>query len=120
MCVIFGLLEIVFGGNLVVDSASAIARDFGPSDALVGLTVVALGTSLPEIVTSLVADRKGENDVAMGNIIGSNIFNLGLLMGTATVIHPMTVARFIMVNRLYLCSVTLLVFFFVCCDKVIR
>lgn len=70
-----GMAAIVWGGNLVVDSAKAIALSFGLSQTLVGLTVVALGTSLPELVTSVVASRKGENGLALGNVIGSNIFN---------------------------------------------
>ena len=62
------------GGDLVVDSASDIAAAFGLSQTIIGLTILAVGTSLPELVTSLVATRKGENDLAMGNVIGSNIF----------------------------------------------
>ncbi|MEE0776359.1 MAG: calcium/sodium antiporter [Bacillota bacterium] len=115
--IVLGLLGVILGGNLVVDSATKIALNFGLSDSLVGLTVVALGTSLPELVTSLVAAKKGENDIAMGNIIGSNIFNIGLVLGTTTVIHPMNVARFVTVDDLYLCGVTLLLLFFVLRDK---
>lgn len=115
--VLFGLLGVIWGGNLVVDSATAIALQFGLSESLIGLTIVALGTSLPEFVTSLVAAKKGENDIAMGNIIGSNIFNLGLVLGTAAVIRPMDVERAVTVDGIFLCIVTLVLLFFILRDK---
>ena len=90
--IVFGLAAIVFGGDLVVDSASAMAKEFGMSELLIGLTIVAVGTSLPELVTSMVAAKKGEHDIAVGNAIGSSIFNVILILGTATVIKPTTVA----------------------------
>ena len=76
-----GLAGIILGSNFVVDNASEIAKVFGVSDKMIALTVVALGTSLPELVTSIQAARKGENDIAIGNIIGSNIFNIGIVIG---------------------------------------
>ena len=78
------------GGNLVVDSASNIALTFGWSQTFIGLTIVALGTSLPELVTSVVAARKGENDLAVGNVVGSNIFNILLILGVSSFITPIT------------------------------
>lgn len=89
--IVGGLAAIVWGGDLVVDSASDIARSFGMSQALVGLTVVALGTSLPELVTSVVASRKGENGLALGNVIGSNIFNILMVLATSAAVHPIQV-----------------------------
>ena len=89
-----GLAAIVWGGNLVVDSAKAIALSFGLSQTLVGLTVVALGTSLPELVTSVVASRKGENGLALGNVIGSNIFNILMVLATSAAVHPIAVTGF--------------------------
>lgn len=86
-----GLAAIVTGGNLVVDSASAIASSFGLSQTLIGLTVVAFGTSLPELVTSIVASRKGENGLALGNVIGSNIFNILFVLAASAAISPMKV-----------------------------
>lgn len=83
-----GLVGIILGGNLVVDSASAIALQFGLSQTFIGLTIVALGTSLPELVTSVVAAGKGENDLAVGNVVGSNIFNILLILGTSASITP--------------------------------
>ena len=79
--VVIGCIMIIYGGNFVVDSASEIAANFGLSETLIGLTVVAFGTSLPELVTSIVASRKGENDLAIGNVVGSNIFNILMILG---------------------------------------
>lgn len=80
------MIAIKFGGDFVVDSASALASAFGLSQTLIGLTIVAMGTSLPELVTSIVAARKNEVDMALGNVIGSNIFNILLVLGVAAAI----------------------------------
>ena len=93
-CVIYivgGLAAIVFGGDLVVKCAKEIALALGMSQTLVGLTVVALGTSLPELVTSVVASRKGENGLALGNVIGSNIFNILMVLGASAAVKPVAV-----------------------------
>lgn len=87
-----GLLTIIFGANLVVNGASEIAALFGLSETLIGLTIVAIGTSLPELITSVVAAKKGENDIAVGNIVGSNIFNVLFVMGVSAVIYPVDIA----------------------------
>ena len=84
--IVGGMIAIKFGGDFVVDSASDIALSFGLSQTLIGLTIVALGTSLPELVTSIVAARKNEVDMALGNVIGSNIFNILLVLGIAAAI----------------------------------
>ena len=92
-CILFivgGMAAIVFGADFVVDSASAIAASFGLSENLIGLTIVAFGTSLPELVTSVVAARKGEVDMALGNVVGSNIFNILLVLGIAGAISPIS------------------------------
>lgn len=89
--ILIGIAGIVLGGQLVVNSASDIAASFGLSQTLIGLTIVAVGTSLPELVTSIVASRKGENGLALGNAIGSNIFNILLVMGLSIVISPIGV-----------------------------
>ena len=78
---ILGIAGIIIGSNLVVENASAIARTIGISESMVALTIVALGTSLPELVTSITATRKGEYDIAIGNVVGSNIFNIGMVIG---------------------------------------
>ncbi len=83
-----GLIGIILGGDFVVDSACNIAEYFGMSQTFIGLTIVALGTSLPELVTSMVAAGRGENDLAVGNVVGSNIFNILLILGISSVITP--------------------------------
>lgn len=98
LCLVYivgGAAAIAFGGDMVVDSASAIAAAFGLSQNLIGLTIVAMGTSLPELVTSIVAARKNEVDMALGNVIGSNIFNILFVLGIAAAISPVA---FIMEN----------------------
>ena len=89
--IIGGVAAVVFGGDFVVKSAKDIAVSFGMSENLVGLTIVAVGTSLPELVTSIVAARKNEVELALGNAVGSNIFNVLGILGVAGVISPMTV-----------------------------
>ncbi|MDO4295726.1 MAG: calcium/sodium antiporter [bacterium] len=86
-----GIVAIVLGGDLVVDSASEIAAAFGLSQTLIGLTIVAMGTSLPELVTSLVAAGKGENELALGNVVGSNIFNILFVLSMSSVISEIPV-----------------------------
>ena len=88
--IVLGMAAIIGGGQLVVNSAKTIAMALGMSETLVGLTVVAIGTSLPELVTSVVAARKGDSGIAMGNVIGSNIFNILFILGMAGVIKPLT------------------------------
>ena len=84
-----GLVAVIFGGNLVVDNASQIAVSFGVSQNFIGLTIVAIGTSLPELVTSIVATRKGDSGLALGNAIGSNIFNILFILGMSATISPL-------------------------------
>lgn len=86
-----GLAAIIGGGELVVRSSVAIASAFGLSDTLIGLTIVAVGTSLPELITSVVASLKRQSDIAVGNIVGSNIFNVLFILGTAAVLSPVPV-----------------------------
>lgn len=88
LMIILGLAGIIFGGRLVVNNASLLAQKVGMSEGLVGLTIVAIGTSLPELVTSIVAAKKGENDIAVGNAIGSCIFNVILILGLCSIIEP--------------------------------
>ncbi len=87
-CIIGGVAGIVFGGQFVVDSAKSIAMAAGMSETLVGLTICAIGTSLPELVTSITASKKGENDMAVGNVVGSNIFNVLAILGVSGLISP--------------------------------
>ena len=91
LLIIGGIIAIIAGGEMVVSGAKHIATTFGMSDTLIGLTVVALGTSLPELVTSAVAARKGEADIAVGNVVGSNIANILLVLGVSAAISPVEV-----------------------------
>ena len=86
--IVGGLAAIIIGGDLVVDSACDIAAAFGMSEALIGLTIVAAGTSLPELVTSIVAAKKGDSGLALGNVVGSNIFNMLSIIGVSALIKP--------------------------------
>ena len=110
---ILGIIGIVLGGDMVVKSASSIAKSFGMSDNLVGLTIVAIGTSLPEFVTSVVAVRKGENDIAIGNIIGSNIFNILFVLGLSTFINPISINMFALFDVIFMILITILLFIFI-------
>ena len=86
--IIFGLIALIFGSKITVLSAIDIAQYIGVSERVIGLTIIALGTSLPELVTSIIAARKGESDIAIGNIVGSNIFNILFVLGVAGLILP--------------------------------
>ena len=88
---VVGLILLILSSRVLVWGAVEIAQGFGISDMIIGLTVVAIGTSLPELASSVIAARKGEHDIALGNIIGSNLFNTLAVVGIAGVIHPMTV-----------------------------
>lgn len=88
--IVGGAIAIKYGGDWVVDSASTIATSFGISATLVGLTICSVGTSLPELVTSIVAARKNELDMAVGNVVGSNVFNILMVLGVAATISPIT------------------------------
>jgi cation:H+ antiporter len=83
-----GLLLLVIGANWLVDGAVLLAREFGVSELVIGLTIVAVGTSLPELATSIVASRRGERDIAVGNIVGSNIFNILVVLGFSGLLSP--------------------------------
>ena len=86
--IVVGIAAIILGGNLVVDSATKIAQLLGLSDTLIGLTIVSIGTSLPELMTSIVAARKGESGLSLGNAIGSNILNIIFILGVSSVLSP--------------------------------
>ncbi|MCH8170722.1 MAG: calcium/sodium antiporter [Bacteroidetes bacterium] len=96
--IVVGLVLLVFGSNLFVDGAVAIAENFGVSQAVIGLTIVALGTSLPELTTSVVASFKNENDIAIGNAVGSNVFNILSILGISSLIRPIVNTGITMVD----------------------
>ena len=115
MCLVYiviGLAAIVFGGDIVVDAATKIAENFGLSQTLIGLTIVAMGTSLPELVTSIVAAKKGEADMAIGNVIGSCIFNILLVLGIAGTISPMEVLMENMADAVILIGMSIVTWIF--------
>lgn len=90
LCLVLGgLVGLVVGGELIVKSAVDLATRMGVSEAIIGLTIVALGTSLPELATSVIAATKKNSDIALGNVIGSNIFNVFFVLGTSAVVHPL-------------------------------
>ena len=109
---IIGLIGIVLGGDLVVDSASYIAIAFGMSETLVGLTIVAIGTSLPEFVTSLTALKKGENQLVIGNVIGSNIFNILFVLGASSAISAIPLDSSMLIDVIFMVVVTVICFIF--------
>lgn len=108
--VIVGAVLIVFGSDVTVDAATAIATGFGMSERLVGLTIVALGTSLPELVTSVTAAIKGKADIAVGNIVGSNIFNILFVVGTTALITPVPYAANFLIDSITAIAAVILLF----------
>lgn len=107
-----GLTGIIAGGQLVVNGASELAYMLGLSKQFVALTIVAIGTSLPELVTSFVATRKGETDIAMGNVIGSNVFNIFFILGMSATLSPLTITNATMIDLLVLLVGSLFVYMF--------
>ncbi len=110
IAIIGGLAAVIFGGDLVVDNAVAIAEALNWSETFIGLTIIAIGTSLPELVTSVVAARKGESGLALGNVIGSNLFNILFVLGMSVTISPIAVDSSMIINAVILFVVTLVIY----------
>ncbi len=118
--VIVGATGIILGGQFVVfgakglalKGADALKLDADLAEALVGLTIVAVGTSLPELVTSVIAAKKGENEIALGNVIGSNLFNMLFVMGIAATVNPLTTGSQVLIDALFMLAITALLFVF--------
>ena len=110
--VLLGLLCLVVGSNLFVDAATKVAQQLGVSQGVIGLTIVAGGTSLPELATSVVAARKGQSAIAIGNVIGSNVFNILLILGLTALISPMQIGDITMVDLLMMLMSIALVWLF--------
>lgn len=108
--VLLGLIGLIIGSRLMVDNGIIIAKIFGVSDALIGLTLVAVGTSLPELVTSVVAASKKKVDIAVGNVVGSNIFNIFLILGTTTLVKPIPLSANYITDIAVLFGATILLF----------
>ena len=118
--IVCGAIGIIYGGNLVVNGASTIAQAFGMSDNLIGLTVVALGTSLPEFVTSVMATKKGKLDIAIGNVIGSNIFNILFVLGLSSLFNVLTVSVITLIDIFFSLFITSVLLYVVCKFKKIN
>ena len=110
--VVLGLAGLVIGSNLFVDSASSVASSLGVSDGVIGLTIVAGGTSLPELATSVVAARKGQSAMAIGNVIGSNVFNILFILSLTAIISPMEINGITLVDISMLLGSILLLWMF--------
>ena len=108
-----GIVMIVFGSDMTVDNATILAEAFGMDDRLIGLTIVAFGTSLPELVTSVTAARKGKADIAIGNIVGSNIFNILFVVGTSALIIPVVFVSSFIIDCLIAVAAGVLLWLFV-------
>lgn len=113
LLILAGLAGLVAGGEMIVKSAVQIATDLGVSDAIIGLTVVALGTSLPELATSVIAAAKHNCDIALGNVIGSNIFNVYFVLGTSAIVHPLPAYDGIVMDAWMAATGSILVWLFV-------
>ena len=117
LLILVGLLLLVVGGEFIVKSATNIAQSLGVSDAIIGLTVVALGTSLPELATSCMAAMKGNCDIALGNVIGSNIFNIFFILGTSASVMPLPGYQGLQIDAIMAALGSILVLGFVYLNK---
>ncbi len=120
LLILIGVALIIGGGQAVVRSAETIATWAGMSKTLIGLTIVAVGTSLPELVTSIVAAKKGQTDMAVGNVVGSNLFNLMLILGVSSSIHPIGVNLASLYDMLILSGFTVITFLFCLVGKSVK
>ena len=118
--IVCGAIGIIYGGTLVVDGATTITKVFGMSDNLIGLTVVAMGTSLPEFVTSVMATKKGKLDIAIGNVIGSNIFNILFVLGISSLFSVLTVSVVTLIDIFFSLFITSVLLYVVCKFKKIN
>ena len=114
---IISLIAIIIGAQLVVDSSRYIALSIGLSETLIGLTIVSIGTSLPELITSLTAIKKGENNIAIGNIVGSNIFNILFILGLSGLIHPINVGPSMLIDLIVMLIATFALYIFSAGDR---
>ncbi|MDP1950696.1 MAG: calcium/sodium antiporter [Nitrosomonas sp.] len=111
---VIGLILLIVSSRILVWGAIEIARSFGVSDLIIGLTIVAVGTSLPELASSLIAVRKGEHDIALGNVLGSNLFNTLAVVGIAGTIHPMSVEPEVLTRDILVMAALTVSLFFIC------
>jgi cation:H+ antiporter len=112
LMILIGGVMIVWGSDITVDAATALARIFGMSERFIGLTIVAFGTSLPELVTSVTAATRGKTDIAIGNIVGSNIFNILFVVGTTALITPVAYSAGFMIDSVAAVAAVLMLLIF--------
>lgn len=112
LLLVVGLVCLILGSNLFVDNASFVASTLGVSDAVIGLTIVAGGTSLPELATSMVSAKKGNSDIAIGNVIGSNVFNILMIIGVTGLVKPMHIKGITSLDLIVMLASMLLLWFF--------
>lgn len=112
LMLVVGLLCLIAGSNMFVDNASFVASSLGVSDAVIGLTIVAGGTSMPELATSMVSAKKGNSDIAIGNVIGSNVFNILMIIGITGLVKPMHIAGITTLDLIMMLASMLLMWFF--------
>lgn len=120
LLLVIGIVGIIWGSDLTVDNATVIAQALGMDDRLIGLTVIAFGTSLPELVTSVTAARKGKADIAIGNIVGSNVFNILFVVGTTALITPVAFKAGFLVDSVVCLAAGLLLWFGVMKDQKLK
>ncbi|MBR3152630.1 MAG: calcium/sodium antiporter [Clostridia bacterium] len=113
--IIIGIVALKYGGDFIVDNSIKIARRFGVSESVLGLTIMSIGSSLPELITGMVSARRGESDLLIGNIIGSNIFNLLLVIGLSATFHPISFSSSynLFFLFLFICSLSIVLFDFI-------
>lgn len=117
LMIILGLVGLVISGKFLVGAATDIALALGVTERLIGLTIVAVGTSLPELITSIVAARKGQSDLAIGNVVGSNIFNVFFILGVTSLIAPLPISQSVLWDMVFAIGCSLAVFLFLFIGK---
>jgi len=117
LMIIVGLIGLVISGKFLVGAATDIALALGVTERLIGLTIVAVGTSLPELMTSVVAARKGQPDLAVGNVVGSNIFNIFFILGVTSLIAPLPISTSVLLDMVFAIGCSLAVFLFLFIGK---
>ena len=120
LLVILGIIMLILGANWIVEGATGIARKLGVSEWFIGVSIVALGTSLPELVSSLIAAKKGHGEMAIGNVFGSNIFNILMVIGTTSLIQPLSIGEEIYTDLIYTTALTCLLLLLLGMGNVIR
>ena len=120
LLVILGIIMLILGANWMVEGATGIARKLGVSEWFIGVSIVALGTSLPELVSSLIAAKKGHGEMAIGNVFGSNIFNILMVIGTTSLIQPLSIGEEIYTDLIYTTALTCLLLLLIRVENVVR